>query len=99
MGMPEITVWTRDGALAAIAQRGYLNRFMVSDDWYVAHSVPGGQAEDCPVIDDDVARDLIGDGAVEEVGRMFLLDGPGWVAWYRIVEQARDAESETTGTV
>lgn len=76
-----------DGALAAIRERGYLNFFLSQRDaWYVAHSVPGGMSEDCPLIDTAIGDELVDE--LEKVGEgRDLADATCHVVWFRLRQQ------------
>lgn len=55
--MDEIT--TQREALRVIKRLGYLNKFSsLCDTYFLAHCVPGGEADDCPAIGGNAALRL-----------------------------------------
>jgi hypothetical protein len=82
--MPMIT--HRREALREIRRCGYLNFFQGADSWFRTHSVPGGEAMDCRVIEFGLADKLISDGLVRLAGERVDLTGT-LVRWYELAPQ------------
>jgi hypothetical protein len=83
-------------ALIAIQRLGYLNEFSTMvDTWFVAHSVPGGDAEDAIQIKASIAYLLIHEKLVTEVGRGTALGDNGCrLVWYALRQDEEKPGSE-----
>ena len=86
-GAPPMPMITRKrDALREIRRRGFLNFFQGMDSWFRIHSVPGGEAMDCRVVDYGLADQLIRDGSVILAGEGVDLTG-AVIRWYELVPQ------------
>lgn len=82
--MPMIT--RKREALREIKRCGYLNFFQGADSWWRTHSVPGGEAMECRVIEYGLADQLVREGLVRLSGEQVDLTGT-LVRWYELAPQ------------